>query len=70
MREEVETATKKLWDELAKELNLDMSTNYTISREGILRDVPKPTSPKAVAQPKTNEPAPETPKPLTIDDLK
>jgi len=70
MREEVETATKKLWDELAKELNLDMSTNYTISREGILRDVPKPSTPKTIDKPKSNTQEPQTPKPITIDDLK
>lgn len=70
MREEVEIATKKLWDELAKELNLDMSSNYTISREGILRDVPKPSSPKAADKPKPSTQEPEAPKPITVDDLK
>lgn len=70
MREEIELATKKLWDELAKELNLDMSNNYTISREGILRDIPKPSTPKPADKPKANTHEPEVPKPLTIDDLK
>lgn len=68
MREEVEVATKKLWDELAKELNLNMSTNYTISREGILRDVPKkPLEPKPLQNTKIEEGAL---KPVTVDDLK
>ena len=68
MREEVEMATKKLWDELAKELNLDLSTNYTISREGILRDVPKrPVEPKPLQNKKLEE---GSVRPVTIDDLK
>jgi len=49
MRDELDGVLKTWWDKVIKDMGLDPKADYMISREGIIKDVTRPSVVKPVA---------------------